>query len=164
MGHLPPFSPLSVAKSARIIKLNRVGVALLMALGWAVATASLVWPDTMQSIETSQLPAGPLQPQDDSADDDKQIRIGVLAKRGRAHCLYQWGPTAAYLSEQIPEFSFSILPLDFDKIIHAVQNQTVDFIFANSSFYVRSLMGGVNNPVLWAMPTLRTISRRTSRP
>ena len=136
MGHLPPFSPLSVASPARGKKLNRIGVVLLMALGWAVATAFFAWADTTQAIENSKLPAGPLQPHDDSVDDGKRIRIGVLAKRGRTHCLYQWGPTAAYLSEQIPEFSFSILPLDFDQIFNAVQNQTVDFIFANPSFYV----------------------------
>jgi hypothetical protein len=105
-----------------------------MALG--LATVSLAWPDTTQPIETGHLPAGLLRPHDDSADNGKQIQIGVLAKRGRAHCLYQWGPTAAYLSQQIPESSFSILPLDFDQKFNAVQNQTVDFIFANPSFYV----------------------------
>ena len=71
-----------------------------------------------------------------STSDKTSIRIGVLAKRGRQHCLDQWGPTAAYLSQQIPECSFSILPLDFDHIFEAVANQKVDFIFANSSFYV----------------------------
>ena len=68
--------------------------------------------------------------------DKSCIRIGVLAKRGRKHCIDQWGPTAAYLTRQIPEYSFSILPLDFDHIFEAVANQEVDFIFANSSFYV----------------------------
>jgi PAS domain S-box-containing protein len=71
-----------------------------------------------------------------SGGNEACIRIGVLAKRGRQHCLDQWGPTAAYLAQQIPECSFSILPLDFDHIFEAVANQEVDFIFANSSFYV----------------------------
>ena len=136
MGHLPSFSPLYAGQPAAVKKLNRIGLVLLMVLGWALTTVSLAWPEPTQPIEVGQQSAGPLQLQDDSPDNGKRIRIGVLAKRGRAHCLYQWGPTAAYLSQQIPEFSFSILPLDFSQIYNAVENQTVDFIFANSSFYV----------------------------
>ena len=34
---------------------------------------------------------------------DEQVRIGVLAKRGSERCLEQWGPTAEYLSRQIPD-------------------------------------------------------------
>ena len=67
---------------------------------------------------------------------DKQVRIGVLAKRGSAHCLEQWGPTAEYLTRQIPGRSFSIVPLGFDEIHQAVEGSEVEFILANSSFYV----------------------------
>jgi signal transduction histidine kinase len=67
---------------------------------------------------------------------DEQVRIGVLAKRGSAHCLKKWGPTAEYLTRQIPGRSFSIVPLGFDEIHHAVEGGEVEFILANSSFYV----------------------------
>ena len=67
---------------------------------------------------------------------DKQVRIGVLAKRGSAHCLEQWGPTAEYLTRQIPGRSFSIVPLGFDEIHQAVEGSEMEFILANSSFYV----------------------------
>ncbi|XPS86981.1 two component system sensor histidine kinase [Desulfosarcina variabilis str. Montpellier] len=117
-------------------KVNKIGFILLMALAWVVATASYARLDAKQPIEDNHLPVGTLQPGDEFLDGRDSIKIGVLAKRGREQCLYQWGPTAAYLSEQIPEFSFSILPLDFDQIFNAIQNQTVDFIFANPSFYV----------------------------
>jgi ABC-type phosphate/phosphonate transport system substrate-binding protein len=94
--------------------------------------------DERQPIEQSDYS---LPPCATSGGDEACIRIGVLAKRGRQHCLDQWGPTAAYLNQQIPEYFFSILPLDFDHIFEAVANQEVDFFFANSSFYVELEVG-----------------------
>ena len=64
------------------------------------------------------------------------VRIGVLAKRGAARCLEQWGPTADYLSAQIPQHEFEIVPLGFEEIIPSVDRGEVDFVLANSSFYV----------------------------
>ena len=48
--------------------------------------------------------------------DPETIRIGVLAKRGKEQCLEQWGPTADYLSENLPDHKFIIVPLDFDQV------------------------------------------------
>ena len=48
--------------------------------------------------------------------EDKQVKIGVLAKRGAEHCLQKWSPTAEYLSRNISGYSFSIIPLDFDQL------------------------------------------------
>jgi len=64
------------------------------------------------------------------------IRIGVLAKRGRQRCLAKWGPTADYLSSEIPGYRFEIVPLGFDEISPAVEAGEVEFILANSAFYV----------------------------
>ncbi len=67
---------------------------------------------------------------------DQEIVIGVLAKRGDEHALKQWGPTADYLSAKIPGHHFTIQPLDFNSIYPAVEQGRVDFVLANSSFYV----------------------------
>ena len=67
---------------------------------------------------------------------EQEVVIGVLAKRGSEHTLKKWGPTADYLSEKIPGHRFSILPLDFNAIYPAVEHGRVDFVLANSSFYV----------------------------
>jgi len=67
---------------------------------------------------------------------DKQIKIGVLAKRGAAHCLQKWSPTAEYLSRNISGYSFSIVPLSFDQVNSATQKGVIDFILTNSSYYV----------------------------
>ncbi|MCP3669807.1 MAG: phosphate/phosphite/phosphonate ABC transporter substrate-binding protein [Gammaproteobacteria bacterium] len=66
----------------------------------------------------------------------KQIPIGVLAKRGAEHALKKWGPTADYLTQKIPGYHFKIQPLDFRSIFPAVKHGEVDFVLANSSFYV----------------------------
>jgi len=67
---------------------------------------------------------------------EQRIRVGVLAKRGHERCLTQWGPTADYLSEQIPGHRFEILPLGFDEINPAIERGEVDFILANPAIYV----------------------------
>ncbi len=64
------------------------------------------------------------------------VRIGVLAKRGPQRALEKWEPTAKYLNERISNYSFSILPLSYDQIYSAVEKEDVEFILANSSFYV----------------------------
>jgi phosphate/phosphite/phosphonate ABC transporter binding protein len=67
---------------------------------------------------------------------EKEVFIGVLAKRGAEHALKKWGPTADYLTRQIPGYSFKIQPLDFRSIYPAVAQGQVEFVLANSSFYV----------------------------
>lgn len=67
---------------------------------------------------------------------DSAVKIGVLAKRGYERCLEKWSPTAEYLTENIPGNKFVIIPLDYDQIYPVVENGEVDFILANSSFYV----------------------------
>ncbi len=67
---------------------------------------------------------------------DETIKIGVLAKRGREQCLTMWRPTAKYLTDTLPEKTFIIVPLDFSEIYGAVEKGEVNFVLANSSFYV----------------------------
>ena len=79
------------------------------------------------------------------ADDLEEVRIGVLAKRGIQQCNEQWEPTAEYLTNKIPEYNFQIVPLDFEEIFDAVENEKVDFILANSSFSVElEVLNGIN--------------------
>ncbi|MCK4462038.1 MAG: PhnD/SsuA/transferrin family substrate-binding protein [candidate division Zixibacteria bacterium] len=66
----------------------------------------------------------------------RTVKIGVLAKRGVEKCQERWGPTADYLTENIPGYSFTIVPLTYDEVYPCVERGEVDFILANSSFYV----------------------------
>ena len=71
-----------------------------------------------------------------AAGQDSSVKIGVLAKRGVEKCREKWGPTAEYLTDQIPGHSFVIVPLGFEEIRPAVERGEVGFVLANSSFYV----------------------------
>ena len=66
----------------------------------------------------------------------KSVKIGVLAKRGPEICLEKWKPTAEYLSENIPDYTFSIVPLAYEEIDPAVERRDVDFVLANPAIYV----------------------------
>ena len=68
--------------------------------------------------------------------DAREIKIGVLAKRGTEICLKKWVPTAEYLSNKIPGYEFTIVPLSFDQIYSWVRDEKGDFIITNPSFYV----------------------------
>jgi len=64
-----------------------------------------------------------------------QVKLGVLAKRGKTKAVQQWKPLADYLSRHTGE-SFSLLPLSFDAIEPAVKNGKIDYLIANPGFFV----------------------------
>ena len=70
------------------------------------------------------------------ATEKTVLKIGVLAKRGREKALTQWQPLAEYLSTNISEHTFQIVPLNFEEIYQAVEDNSIDFIIANSGMYV----------------------------
>ena len=64
------------------------------------------------------------------------VRVGVLAKRGAQKALQQWQATGDYLSKRL-QLEVQIVPLKFVEIEPALQNETIDFLLANSAFYAR---------------------------
>ncbi len=64
------------------------------------------------------------------------VRIGVLVNRSPGETVRIWSPTAEYLGAQIPGFAFTIVPLEFRRIVAAVGRGEVDFVLANPSIYV----------------------------
>jgi len=71
-------------------------------------------------------------------DQQNPVKIGVLAKRGPERCLEKWGPTADYLTDEIPGYSFSIVPLKYTEVHPVAERREVDFILSNPSFYVEA--------------------------
>lgn len=63
------------------------------------------------------------------------VKIGILAKNGPAKVLKKWVATGEYLTEKIGE-PVEIIPLDFDKVMPAVEAGSVDFFLVNSSMFV----------------------------
>jgi two-component system sensor histidine kinase TtrS len=68
--------------------------------------------------------------------DTKEVRIGVLAKRGTEKSIERWGPTSDYLNSALPGYRFKIVPMAFDDIEILVKNEMIDFIIVNSGIYV----------------------------
>lgn len=64
-----------------------------------------------------------------------EVKVGVLANRGAPQCMEQWGALGAYLSQQTGD-QVQIVPLKFEAVEPAVASGKVDFILANSAFYV----------------------------
>jgi two-component system sensor histidine kinase TtrS len=69
------------------------------------------------------------------ADAQAAVKIGVLAKRGAPKCMQKWGATGEYLSGKLGT-EVQIIPLKFEAIEPAVAAGRVDFVLANSAFYV----------------------------
>ncbi len=65
----------------------------------------------------------------------QDIKIGVLAKRGAGKCMQKWGATAAYLTQKMGT-KVVIIPMKFEAIEPAVAAGKIDFVLANSAFYV----------------------------
>lgn len=64
-----------------------------------------------------------------------EIKLGVLAKRGAPQAMAQWGPTAEYLSGKVGD-KVTIVPLKFEAIEPMVRQGKIDFVLANSAFFV----------------------------
>ena len=68
--------------------------------------------------------------------DGSVVKIGILVKREKKACRMQWAPFAAYLTEQIPQKRFRIVPLNFDEVLGAAEKKKVDFMLMNPYYYV----------------------------
>jgi two-component system sensor histidine kinase TtrS len=86
-------------------------------------------------------------------DTTEIIKIGVLSHRGDANTKKIWQATAAYLSQQLPHYTFIIQPLKFDEINRVVESQSIDFILVNSGIYV-------NLEVRYRISRLATMNNR----
>jgi len=64
------------------------------------------------------------------------INIGVLSHRGDSKTTAYWSDTAEYLSQNIPDKEFRIVPLDFDEIEPSIQRKNIHFILVNPGIYV----------------------------
>ena len=66
----------------------------------------------------------------------KVLQIGVLAYRGMSQALQMWEPTAQYLNNQFPEYTFKVTPLNFEQIYIEAAINKLDFVVTDSSVYV----------------------------
>jgi twitching motility protein PilJ len=75
-----------------------------------------------------------------SSLDAGEYKIGVLAKNGAAKAMAKWGQLGVYLTESIPGDTYTIVPLDFDEVMHAVEKTDVDYFLVNSSMFVTAMV------------------------
>ena len=65
-----------------------------------------------------------------------EVRIGVLPVNGPEQAIKYWKPVSDYLSAQIPEHHFTIVPIDYKNMDRAVANDQLEFVIANPSQYI----------------------------
>ncbi|MBF0539575.1 MAG: response regulator [Nitrospirae bacterium] len=66
----------------------------------------------------------------------QEVRIGVLAHKGKENCNESWQPTMDYLSSHISGYKFTLVPMAFDEIDGFVRDGSIEFIIVNPSIYV----------------------------
>ncbi|MCC0177496.1 PhnD/SsuA/transferrin family substrate-binding protein [Waterburya agarophytonicola K14] len=121
-----------LSKTRSQILLISCGSLILPALLAPLAPISI-----KQLLFTNSISAVAQAQQSSTVNSTKTIlKIGVLAKRGPEKVLSQWQPLAEYLSKNIPEYSFQIVPLNFEEIYQETEAKSIDFIIANSGMYV----------------------------
>jgi ABC-type phosphate/phosphonate transport system substrate-binding protein/DNA-binding CsgD family transcriptional regulator len=65
----------------------------------------------------------------------ERVAIGVLAYDGKPQALQRWQPTADYLSQQIPTYTFNIIPLTHEELEYAINKNGLHFILTNPAHY-----------------------------
>ena len=69
-----------------------------------------------------------------------EYKIGVLAKNGATKAMATWGALGDYLTDAIPDDSFTVVPLDFEAVMPAVEKGEVDYFLVNSSMFVTAMV------------------------
>ena len=64
-----------------------------------------------------------------------EIKIGVMSLRGAPKVMEEWTATGEYLTDKMGE-PVTIMPLQFDTIEPMLKNGKIDFLLANSAFFV----------------------------
>ena len=69
----------------------------------------------------------------------QEVKIAIISNRNHSYkeCIDRWAPTAAYLTQEILNYSFTIIPLTPAQFESAIDNQTVDFVISCPSLYVK---------------------------
>ncbi|MDH3448185.1 MAG: phosphate/phosphite/phosphonate ABC transporter substrate-binding protein, partial [Gammaproteobacteria bacterium] len=65
-----------------------------------------------------------------------EMSIGVLAFRGEQDALERWSPTAEYLTENVADYRFRVVPLTLEGMVTEVSRDRLDFILTNTGNYV----------------------------
>jgi len=68
--------------------------------------------------------------------EKQQLSIGVLAFRSKESTQDRWQPLADQLSSKIPEYQFSISPLNYSELEQAVAEKQVDFVLTNTAHHI----------------------------
>ncbi len=63
--------------------------------------------------------------------DDQEVRIGVVARVGKDHCVSCWTPLAQFLGTVVGEQIFTIVPLSSTEVIDAYEEGELNFVVAD---------------------------------
>jgi PAS domain S-box-containing protein len=85
---------------------------------------------------------------------DKDIRIGVLAFRPIEISKQQWQPTADYLNSKLPDYHFTITPLNYTDLDLAVNRRQFDFVLTNPEHYITIREDLGINAIATLMPSI----------
>lgn len=66
---------------------------------------------------------------------DKEVQIAVLAKRGIPQTIKMWTPTANYLNNAIPGYTFKIQPVSLDSLDSKMADDNINFVLTNPASY-----------------------------
>jgi len=81
------------------------------------------------------------------------LKLGVLAKRGNQEAMEKWKPLADYITEKT-SLKMEVVALSFDAIEPAVKNKKIDYLIANSGYYIE-LKKTANLKAIASMLTIR---------
>lgn len=83
------------------------------------------------------------------ADEPPQVhhfRVGVLANHGVLQAKQRWQPMMDYLTEQVPNSHFEVVPVDFNGMSSQLLNHELQFIVTNPGQYLHL---SNNFPLSW---------------
>lgn len=71
-----------------------------------------------------------------SAWAEQVYRVGVTSFRDKTVTLKEWGPTMSFLSEQVADARFEVVPLTLPEFEAALARKELDFVLTNPQHYI----------------------------
>ncbi len=70
------------------------------------------------------------------SNQNQHHKIMIMAHKGQAHAIKKWRATVEYLTTQIAQHSFELVPMDWAGMRNYMKEAKADFVLSNPSMYV----------------------------
>ena len=135
------FATINSSKSSTIKNSWKTGIFLLTFSSLILPVSNLPRSQSLELLISQKVLAQEnsdpnISEQPTISEEKTIVRVGVLSKEDKDKTIAQWKPTIDYLTKIIPDYTFEIVPENFEGMYRLAEAKGADFFIINSGMYV----------------------------